>query len=210
VSGLTDYYRQAKDTQSYVANYIKYLSEILEQLDVSVIEKIIKTLVEAAERGSTIYLLGNGGSAATASHMANDLAVGAWMADYPPFRVVSLTDNVAIMTAIANDTDYSHLFVSQLRNLLLAQDIVLALSVSGNSKNVLEAVRFAARRGAITIGCSGFGGGELKNLTDIHLEVPSLPGEYGPVEDVMMILDHIIHSYLLLSRTGVLKRSHAE
>ena len=206
--GLEERYRQARDAQDYIKNYFEYLSEILEQLNVTVIEKIITTLVEAAERGSTIYLIGNGGSAATASHMANDLAVGAWTPNYPPFRVVSLSDNVAILTAIANDTDYSRLFVSQLRNLVLPEDIVYALSVSGNSPNVVDAVRFASSKGAITIGCGGFDGGKLKGLVDIFLYVPSNPGEYGPVEDIMLILDHIIHSYLLLSRRGNLSQNH--
>lgn len=208
IIGLEEEFRQAHDLQDYVRRYLRYLSSILEQLDTAGIERIITALAEAAERRSTIYLLGNGGSASTASHMANDLAVGTWMADYPPFRVVSLTDNVAVMTAIANDTNYARLFVDQLRNLLRPDDVVFALSVSGNSANVLEAVRFANGRGATTIGCGGFDGGALKSAVDIYLHVPSKPGEYGPVEDVMMILDHIIHSYFLLSRRGVLQRSH--
>lgn len=208
--GLEERYCQARDTQDYIKYYLKYLSEILELIDVTVIEKIISTLIEAAKRNSTIFLLGNGGSATTASHMANDLGVDVWTPTHPSFRAVSLTDNVAIMTAIANDTDYSQLFVIQLRNFLLPNDVVVALSASGNSKNVLEAVRFASGRGAIIIGCSGFGGGELKSMVDIHLNVPSLPGEYGPVEDVMVIMDHIIYSYLRFSRKGSLRRNDAQ
>jgi D-sedoheptulose 7-phosphate isomerase len=175
-----------------------------------VIEKMIAVLADAARRGSTIYLVGNGGSAATASHMANDLVVGAWLPDHPPFRVVSLTDNVAVMTAIANDTDYASLFANQLRNLLRADDVLLALSVSGNSPNVLEAVRLASERGAATIGCCGFDGGALPELVDVCLHIPSNHGEYGPVEDVMMILDHVIHSYFMLSRSGTLRRGQQE
>jgi D-sedoheptulose 7-phosphate isomerase len=208
MKGLEDRYRKSRGIGEYVSAYFDYLHEITSQLDVAAIDAIINALLEAAERCSTIYLLGNGGSAVTASHMANDLAVGAWMSDYPPFRVVSLTDNVAVMTAIANDTDYSKLFVNQLRNLLMPKDVVVALSVSGNSENVLEAVRFAKKQDAMVLGCSGFTGGKLKELSDIHLHVPSYPGEYGPVEDIMMVLDHIIHSYFLLSRRGALQRSH--
>jgi D-sedoheptulose 7-phosphate isomerase len=142
--------------------------------------------------------------------MANDLAVGAWLPDYPPFRVVSLTDNVAVMTAIANDADYACIFVNQLRILLQPGDVLLALSVSGNSPNIVEAVRFARQRGAITLGCCGFDGGALQELADICLHVPSKRGEYGLVEDVMMILDHLIHSYFMLSRRGTLRREQGE
>jgi len=208
--GLEAQYRQAENTQDYIHRYFRYLSDMMERLDRAVIERIIGALARAAEGGHTIFLLGNGGSAATASHMANDLAVGAWLPDYPPFRVVSLTDNVPVMTAIANDTGYDRLFVNQLRTLLQPGDVVLALSVSGNSPNVLEAVRFARARGAVTIGCCGFAGGALRDSVDICLHVPSEPGEYGPVEDIMMILDHVIHSYFMLSRRGSLQRERLE
>lgn len=206
LSSLEAHYHQATNTRDYIRRYFHYLSDMLERLDTSVIEQMIEALAEAAQRGKTIYLAGNGGSAATASHMANDLAVGAWLPDYPPFRVVSLTDNVPVMTAIANDTDYTYLFASQLRSLVQPGDILLVLSVSGNSPNVLEAVRLARERGALTIGCCGFSGGDLQGLVDICLHVPSEPGEYGPVEDVMMILNHAIHSYFMFSRQGTLRR----
>jgi D-sedoheptulose 7-phosphate isomerase len=113
---------------------------------------------------------------------------------------------VPVTTAIANDFGYHEIFVNQLRNRLQPGDVVLALSVSGNSPNVIEAVRFAKEGGAVSIGCCGFDGGELRKLVDVCLHVPSKPGEYGPVEDVMMILDHVIHSYYLLSRRGTLRR----
>jgi len=208
MTNLEEHYHNARNTQGYIQGYIKYLSGILDQIDVNVIDKIISTLITASKRGSTIYVLGNGGSASIASHMVNDFAVGAWMSEYPPLRVVSLADNVAVMTAIANDTDYSRIFSDQLRYLLRPEDVVIALSVSGNSPNVVKAVQFANDNGATTIGCGGFDGGRLKQLAEVYLYVPSEPGEYGPVEDVMMILVHIICSYLILSRRGTLKHSH--
>jgi D-sedoheptulose 7-phosphate isomerase len=204
--GLVEIYGRAPDKQAYVRGYLDYFAHILQQLDTAVIEQIIVALQAAAERGSIIYLIGNGGSAANASHMANDLAFGATRDGYPPFRVVTLADNVSIMTAIANDTDYSQIFVRQLRNLLQPQDVVFALSASGNSANVVKAIQFANEIGAVTIGCGGFDGGELSRMADLHLYVPSNRGEYGPVEDVMMVLDHLIHSYVLLSRHGTLER----
>lgn len=204
-SGLAEIYNGAASKQAYVRGYLSYFALILEQLDPAVIEQIIDSLEAAAERGSTIYLIGNGGSAANASHMANDLAFGATLDGFPPFRVVTLADNVSIMTAIANDTDYSEIFVRQLRNMLKPEDVIIALSVSGNSPNVVKGVQFANDVGAVTIGCGGFDGGELSRLADIYLYVPSKRGEYGPVEDVMMVLDHLIHSYLVLSRQGTLE-----
>lgn len=203
---LTTSFHAAPDKKEYARQYLRYFSQILAQLDVQVIEKIIETLEGAAERGSTIFLIGNGGSAANASHMANDLAFGASLDGFPPFRVFCLTDNVPIMTALANDTNYSQIFVRQLRNLLQPKDVVIALSVSGNSPNVVEAVRFAKERNVITIGCGGFDGGELSREANIYLHVPTQRGEYGPVEDVMMVLDHLIHSYFVLSRRGTLER----
>jgi D-sedoheptulose 7-phosphate isomerase len=203
---LATSFQAAPGKQEYARQYLRYFIHILTQLDVRVIEQIIETLEGAAERGNTIFLIGNGGSAANASHMANDLAFGASLDGFPPFRVFCLTDNVPIMTALANDMNYSQIFVRQLNNLLQPNDVVIALSVSGNSPNVVEAVRFAKGRNAITIGCGGFDGGELGQEADIYLHVPSKRGEYGPVEDVMMVLDHLIHSYFVLTRCGTLER----
>lgn len=208
MTNLEEHYKNTRNTKGYIKGYIKYLLGILDQIDVNTIDKIISTLLTASERGSTIYVLGNGGSASIASHMANDLAVGAWSSEYPPLKVVSLTDNVAVMTAIANDTDYSRVFSDQLRYLLQQGDVVIALSVSGNSQNVVKAVQFANDKGATTIGCVGFDGGRLKQLTEVYLHIPTDPGEYGPVEDVMTILVHLIHSYLIYSRKGSITHSH--
>ena len=210
LKGLEKHYHQAMNAQDYIGRYFCYLSSILESLDTAVIEQIIDTLIQAAEKGKTIYLIGNGGSAATASHMANDLTMGAWLPDYPPFRVISLTDNVPVMTAIANDIDYDALFTHQLRTLVQENDVLIAFSVSGNSANIVNAVELAKERGAKTIGCCGFDGGKLQDISDICFFIPSERGEYGPVEDVMMILDHVIHSYIMLSRRGTLTRDYSQ
>jgi D-sedoheptulose 7-phosphate isomerase len=204
--GLDERFRHSSDQKEYIRGYLDYFASILDRLDVDVIEQIIVSLESAAERNSSIFLFGNGGSAANASHMANDLAIGARVPGHPPFRVYCLSDNVPIMTAIANDEDYSQIFVSQLRYLLRPDDVVIGFSVSGNSENVLEAIQYAKEEGAISIGCGGFDGGDLRQSADIYLHVPSHPGEYGPVEDVMMVLDHLMHSYFVLSRTGTLQR----
>ena len=144
--------------------------------------------------------MGNGGSAAVASHYANDIRIGTQTNGHKPFKAVSLTDNISIMTALANDEGYENIFVRQLEGALKAHDVVFALSVSGNSPNVLKAVRYAKEIGAITISCTGFDGGELKKITDINLHMPTKHGDYGPVEDVFTILGHLLYSYFKSDR----------
>jgi len=143
-------------------------------------------------------VIGNGGSAATASHMMNDLCKGTLGhkgdAPWPRLRVIALTDNVSLMTAWANDTDYNHIFSEPLKNLAERGDLLIAISASGNSPNILAAVEAAKQIGVNVIGLTGFGGGKLAKLAEISFVVPS--DGYGPVEDVHMILDHIITGYL--------------
>ena len=204
MADLVYHYAQAGSKRDFAERYFAYLSEIMARLDAAVIERIIDELLEARERGSVIYFIGNGGSAATASHFANDLAFGVRAPGFAPFKVISLVDNVAAITALANDDGYANVFVRQLEGLLQEGDVVVGLSVSGNSANVVEAMRFANERGAITISCTGFDGGALAQSTDINLHVPSTRGEYGPVEDIFAILDHLIYSYLRIMQRGSL------
>jgi D-sedoheptulose 7-phosphate isomerase len=199
---LEDHFAEAGSKRDFATRYLNYLSDLLGQLDVGVIEQIIDAFTEAGERGQTVYFIGNGGSAATASHFANDLAYGTRAAGRRPFTAVSLADNVSVLTALANDEGYDQIFVRQLEGALEPGDVVVALSVSGNSANVLEAVRYAGEVGALTIGCTGFDGGVLRQMVDVNLHVPTRAGEYAPVEDVFQILDHLIYSYLRMERRG--------
>jgi len=185
-------YRERPDAAAFADGYLGYLGEILAQLDRREIARFIDELIEARKRRATVFFLGNGGSAATASHFQNDLT--RWRDN--PMRIISLTDNVAVLTAIANDHGYEQIFRMQLENLLHSGDIVVAISVSGNSPNVVTAIEYANERGATTVGLTGFDGGRLAELVDIHVHVPTLPGEYGPAEDVHMILDHLVVSFL--------------
>ncbi|HEV8660583.1 MAG TPA: SIS domain-containing protein, partial [Thermoanaerobaculia bacterium] len=114
-----------------------------------------------------------------------------------PFQAMSLTDNVPIMTAIANDYGYEQVFVLQLKTLAAAGDVIVAISASGNSPNVLRAIEWGNEIGAITVGLTGFDGGELRRLAQIAVHVPTSKGEYGPVEDIHMVLDHLIGSFLM-------------
>jgi D-sedoheptulose 7-phosphate isomerase len=195
MSRLDDLYGEG-DTEAFARGYLDYVSEILAKLDVRAIAAFANELLGARDRRAHIFFLGNGGSAATASHFANDIAIGSKSWDRP-FRAISLTDNVAVMTAIANDHGYEEIFTKQLHALLDPKDLVVAISVSGNSPNVLGAVAYAQEHGARTVALTGFDGGRLRDLVDLELHVPTEPGEYGPAEDVHMIFDHLLGAYLL-------------
>lgn len=175
--------------------YLDYLGEILTRIDAGSIATFIDTLLEARERGARIFFIGNGGSAATASHFANDIAIGTRTSG-KPFRAVSLTDNQAIVTAIANDDGYDEIFVQQLRTQMQPGDVVVAISASGNSLNVVKAIEYANAHGAKTVGLTGFDGGKLARLSGLRVHIPTAKGEYGPAEDGHMILDHLVGAYL--------------
>lgn len=192
---VDEIFNNQKSPVEFTKNYFAYLSEVFLKVDVNAVEKMINIILEARESGKTIYFIGNGGSAATASHFANDLAVGPRTTG-KPFKVMSLTDNNAVMTAISNDFGYDDLFTKQLEAYLTDEDIVVAISASGNSPNVVKAIEYANARKCMTIGLTGFNGGKLKEVSKLSLHVPTEKGEYGPVEDLHMIFDHIIGNYL--------------
>ena len=180
----------------YSKSYLQHLNKVLSGILLSEIDDFVKVLLEARERGSTIFFIGNGGSAATASHFANDIAIGSREFD-KPFRVISLCDTQAVITAIANDDGYEKIFSQQLRVLLKKQDVVVSISASGNSPNLIHAINTTKAMGGITVGISAFDGGKMKELVDFSLHVPTKKGEYGPAEDAHMVLDHLVANYLM-------------
>lgn len=185
-----------KDPVAFAGAYFEYLNRVLKGIDAGAIGQFIQTLLDARERGATIYFIGNGGSAATASHFANDLAIGTNSYD-KPFRVISLTDNQAIITALGNDFGYEEIFVRQMRLLGRAGDVVVGISASGNSPNLLRAFEYAKSAGIKTVAITAFDGGKMKSIADQGIHVPTAPKEYGPAEDAHMILDHLIGAYLM-------------
>lgn len=190
-------FEDSKSPAEFARAYLKYISTLLSQLDPTTISDFIETLESARERNARIFFIGNGGSAATSSHFANDLGYGtrSWQ---KPFRALSLTDNVAVLTAIGNDYGYEDVFILQLKNQLQAGDVVVAISASGNSLNLIKAVEYANENGAVTYGLVGFDGGNLSRLTKKVIHIKTAKGEYGPVEDLHMILDHLIGAYLFM------------
>lgn len=181
---------------AFAGAYIEYLQTVLRNLSTKEVGQFIETILDARARGVTVFFIGNGGSAATASHFANDLAYGTNEYD-KPFRVLSLTDNVAILTALGNDYGYDEIFVRQLRVLGKAGDVLVAISASGNSPNLIKAFEYARSAGIKTVAITAFDGGKMKPMADEGIHVPTGPKEYGPAEDVHMVLDHLVGAYLM-------------
>ena len=183
------------DASTFARSYIEYLQTVLQRLDLEEIASFIETLLAARSRGSNVFFIGNGGSAATASHFANDLAIGT--DDYDqPCRVISLTDNVAVLTALANDYGYEEIFERQLRVYAKPDDVLVGISASGNSPNLLKAFEYARTASIQTVAITAFDGGKLRPMADQGIHVPTEAKEYGPAEDVHMILDHLVGAYL--------------
>lgn len=178
----------------FVPTYLKQVQEAILGLSDQEIDDVVQTVLSAGGKGQTIFLCGNGGSAATASHMACDLAKGTITPGANRFRTIALTDNVPLMTAWGNDTDFENIFAEQLKPLVREGDVLIAISTSGNSPNVLKAVEVAREAGAISIGMTDQIGGRLKDMVDICLQVPCTIIEQ--VEDVHMVLAHCIASAL--------------
>jgi len=187
-----------KTAAQFTNDYLTGLTAVLDRLPVQDVGRVIEAIEAAHAAGKQIFVIGNGGSAATASHMMNDLCKGTLGhkgdAPWPRFKVIALTDNVSLMTAWANDTDYNHIFSEPLKNFAQPGDLLIGISASGNSPNIIAAVEVAKQIGMKVVGLTGFGGGTLAKLADVPCVVPA--DDYGPVEDVHMILDHIITSYL--------------
>jgi D-sedoheptulose 7-phosphate isomerase len=178
----------------YVKEYFQKYAEGLSKIDPAKVDAVVNILFRTWKNGNQLFIIGNGGSAVTASHMACDLGKGTLDNVHDTgikrFRVISLTDNVATMTAIGNDIGYDHIFSQQLRNLISPGDVVLIITGSGNSPNVLEAAKTANSMGASTIGLLGFDGGKLKDLVDHHVIFEEK--HYGRVEDFHLMFNHLI------------------
>jgi D-sedoheptulose 7-phosphate isomerase len=174
----------------FINMYIDELKEILDRLSPGVIEQVLDCLHEARLENRQVFILGNGGSASTASHFVCDLGKNTRVKGTPNFRVMGLTDNMALFSALANDEGYENVFAQQLGNYLQREDVVIGISTSGNSPNVVNAIQFANTVGATTIGFTGFSSGKLGSMVDIDLHVPSHSIEH--VEDVHLVLEHLI------------------
>jgi D-sedoheptulose 7-phosphate isomerase len=176
-----------------VDNYLCRLHAAMDVLPRDRLAELGEILYRNYRNAQQVFTLGNGGSASTASHMAADLSKNTIGANMSRFRVVSLNDNQALLTALANDVGYENVFSEQLKNLIRPGDLLIAISASGNSPNVLKAIRYAQSQCAEVVGILGFEGGEAMRLVDLSIVVPC--DHYGIVEDVHLIINHILVDY---------------
>lgn len=174
---------------SYIGAYRDRLRRTLEALDLAQVERFVEALESARRDGRRVFLFGNGGSAATASHMACDLNKGVSQGKDRAFKVICLNDNVPTMMAWANDVSYEEIFLGQLKNFLVPGDLVVAISGSGNSPNVVRAVEWANSQGAVTVGLCGYRGGKLKEIA--HLVVHVDVDDMQVAEDLHLVVGHM-------------------
>jgi len=181
----------------FLSSYRERLVKLYDSIDVDMLHLIVTSMIETFKKGNTLYVVGNGGSAATASHFQSDFRY--FVRYFTKFRpkVVALTDNMPLITAISNDSSYDEIFVEQMKGMFEEGDILLAISASGNSPNVVKAVEYANKMGGKTIAFCGFKGGKLKELSDMPLYTPNADKDYGPIEDLHMILNHVLVNYII-------------
>jgi D-sedoheptulose 7-phosphate isomerase len=181
-------------SKKFSDDYLNYIAELISQLDRSHISQFVDHVLGVRDNKQTIFFLGNGGSASTASHFVNDISLGSRQFENP-FRAVSLCDNQAVITAIANDDGYENIFLQQLQTQAKPGDSMVCISASGNSQNLVKAVEWSKANGIYTISLTAFDGGYLKKHTDLNIHVPTKIGEYGPAEDLHMVICGLIGSY---------------
>ncbi len=182
------------DFKNDIKKYISCEIETLQKLDINAVNEVLNLLIDTAKKHKRIYIFGNGGSSATASHFQNDFGKG--ISEYvdDKFRFQCLNDNVATLMAVANDIGFEEVFRFQLNGVIEPGDVVIAISGSGNSKNIINAVEYAKKCGNKVIGLTGYNGGKLKELSDISLHVPI--NSMQVTEDVHMVFDHLMMSIL--------------
>ena len=177
-------------TKTAARAYLSALSKVMERLDMDAFDALVTAIMDAYQAERTIFTMGNGGSAATASHLVCDINKGCCMDLAKKFKMICLSDNVATMMAYANDLAYEAIFVEPLKNFFRSGDLVIGISGSGNSENVLRAIRWAGENGGVTAGLTGFSGGRLAGLVDISLVADI--HDMQKVEDMHVIISHMI------------------
>ena len=183
--------------KNFTKEYLKELQKTLAAMENDFIKKmdaVVTLLLKARDKKKTIFIMGNGGSASTASHFASDLSKGTIVPGFPRFKVVALTDNLPTMLAWANDKSYDDIFVEQLKNLMEPGDVVIGISGSGNSMNIIKAIEYANANGGITIGITGYDGGKLLKCSKETIHTPSMYMQR--VEDLHLIIEHLLTSLI--------------
>jgi len=183
--------------KEFVDEYKSSLMRVVEKIDYRIIDRVVFELDRIEKNKNRVFVIGNGGSSATASHMVNDLGVGLKRRGILNLDINSLSDNIPTITAISNDIGYSDIYSQQLNEIAMKGDLLIAISCSGDSENIIKAVEYAKNIEMVVVGLTGFDGGKLRALSDISYHVETKKGEYGLVEDMHMIFDHLIYSYYI-------------
>jgi len=186
--------KNSKNFYDFSQEYLKNLNVIFKKINQKSFNSVLKEFSYVRDKKLTMFVAGNGGGAATATTMANDLGFDILKKTSAKklFKIISLTDNNSVITAIANDTGYENIFINQLKIHYKKKDRLLIFSASGNSKNLIKAAKWVKQNGGKVIGILGFDGGKLKKICDISFHIKSEKGDYGPVEDIQLMLNHIL------------------
>ena len=196
---LEEIFQNSATPEDYFQRYGEYINNLLRDFDYKAVAKVAQLMLEKHKQGQNIFFAGNGGSAATSSHFALDLIQCSHPEAETQFRAISLADNLPVLTALANDFGYREVFTRQLQSLFRKNDVLVVISASGNSPNVIAAAQLAKELGGVAVGIVGFDGGKLAQICDHVIHVRSNKGEYGLVEDMHLIINHMITSYLRMS-----------
>jgi D-sedoheptulose 7-phosphate isomerase len=192
----------ASQTPTVISTHFASVRGVLTRVQVAAVQRIVEVFSEARDRGSFIYVAGNGGSSSTASHWVNDLGKATKRSGYRPFKVMCLSDNVSWFSALSNDEGYERVFAGQLDNFAAPGDVLICISASGNSPNLLRAVELARSRKLTTLALVGFDGGVLGQIVDTAVCVHTEKGAYELVEDVHSIICHAITRCLTVRGLG--------
>ena len=185
------------DYTAKIQGYAEKVKQEIDRIDVNLINRLISLLVEARDNGKQVFIMGNGGSGGSASHIAGDFNKGLSLGQprNKRYKFISLVDNTPTVLSLANDVSYDDIFVEQLKNFINPGDLVIGISGSGNSENVLRAACYAKKIGNTVIGLTGFDGGKLKTLSNLSVHIPI--NDMQVVEDVHMMLGHLVVSVLM-------------
>lgn len=196
---LEKIFAQSSLQADYFRRYCDYVQRLISEIDITAVKGVVDCFQDARDADKTIFFAGNGGSATTASHFAQDMGEVGRKIRGKGFRTQSINDNVSVLTAISNDYSYEDVFTLQLQHGFDPGDVLVVISASGNSPNVVKAVELAKEKGGVTVALVGFDGGRLAEICDHVVHIQSKKGEYGPVEDIHLILNHMIVSYLMMA-----------
>lgn len=197
---LQELYDNTSSPAEYAAGYLQHMAQVVASLDPEAVASVTGIIHDVAANDKTLFLIANGGSAAVSTHWVNDLSANTVVTGQPGYRVISLTDNASSITALGNDASFNEIFTIQLKANMRPGDVVLAMSVSGNSPNLVSAMNYANENGAVTIACTGMEGGKLRELAQHSIHINSTKDEYGPIEDMFSVIMHIIQSHISMSR----------